>query len=134
MKEGMVSAAPVTMELAVAAGGEDTAMTEPQSEIRNTAPDGRDLQVVDEREFVHQATAWTVGELRRAIADLPDDMPLQVKIADSPGGSTFDVQVVTDAEVGAAIRRPDQEPVLGTTLSLECEFPTGRYLRPTVAR
>jgi hypothetical protein len=38
----------------------------------------------DEEQFEHVTTCWTVGDLRRALAGVPDDTPIKVNVADGP--------------------------------------------------
>jgi hypothetical protein len=50
--------------------------------------------------FRHEVSAWTVGQLRKALADFPDDMPVRVAPLEEPGGELeAPLQVVTNAEV-----------------------------------
>ena len=48
----------------------------------------------------HEVSAWTVGELRKALADFSDDMPVRVAPLEDPGGDLeAPLQVVTGTEV-----------------------------------
>ena len=52
----------------------------------------------DEELFDHQVTAWTVGQLRAALAGAPDDLPVRVITAEEPGSDLAgDEQVVISA-------------------------------------
>ena len=78
--------------------------------------------------FRHEVTPWTVGRLRQALAGLPDDLPLEVMVADKPGGMTEDLQVLVD--VGYAHgTRGDGTEFIGRELQLSCDFPAGQYYR-----
>jgi hypothetical protein len=39
----------------------------------------------DEELFDHQVTAWTAGQLRKALQGVPDDPPVTVVTAEEPG-------------------------------------------------
>ena len=48
----------------------------------------------------HEVSDWTVGELRKALADFPDDMPVRVAPLEEPGGDLeAPLQVVTGTEI-----------------------------------
>jgi hypothetical protein len=83
-------------------------------------PDGEEL-------FRHEVTPWTVGQLRAALAGLPDDTPLQVNYAEEPGGKFVSTQVVIGAGFGSStmngVTTDDRE------FSIDCEFPSGEYYR-----
>jgi hypothetical protein len=106
----------------------------------------------DEELFDHQVTAWTVGQLRTALAGLPDDMPVRVVPADEPGGEvTGDDQVVisagpwADVDVGPTgsaghicipggtaedVRRKLASGELQPShFEIGCEFPSSQYYR-----
>lgn len=40
---------------------------------------------------------WTVGQLRAALADVPDTLPVVVLCLEKPGGSRYDEHVVATA-------------------------------------
>lgn len=85
----------------------------------------------------HEVSAWTVGQLRKALADFPDDMPVRVAPLEEPGGELeAPLQVVTNAEVrGFADASGDVGPagpggeLSGDYVTLECDFPSGEYYR-----
>jgi hypothetical protein len=86
--------------------------------------------MADEEVFTHTVTAWTLGDLRRAVKEaeaLPDDFPVTVTPAEEPGGELAgEEQVVISAgpwggREGAA---PDH-------FEISCEFPPGEYYRRT---
>ena len=93
-----------------------------------------------EATFVHTVTAWTVGDLRRALAHVPDDVQLVCVTAEEPGGKTAgDTQVICGggyAQEWVPPERVDGVRVDGhwtdpnTTYQLELEFPSGTYYRP----
>ena len=39
----------------------------------------------DEELFTHTVRAWTAGELRKALEDVPNDFPVTVVAAEEPG-------------------------------------------------
>jgi hypothetical protein len=54
-------------------------------------------------DFEHAVQAWTVGQLRDALAGLPDDLPIIVDVAEEPGDDTVQEQVVIDAGFGHGV-------------------------------
>jgi Family of unknown function (DUF6225) len=86
--------------------------------------------VNDEELFDHQVTAWTAGELRRALDGVPDDMPIRVVPADEPGSDfADDEQVVISAGLWTAEGVPPSETVPPDHFEIGCEFPSGQYYR-----
>lgn len=83
---------------------------------------------MSEESFEHQVKAWTVGQIRAALAGLPDDLPVIVDVAEEPGGELSDEQVVTNVGFGYGIDAAG-EPYVGRPLRIGCEFPTGTYYR-----
>jgi hypothetical protein len=86
----------------------------------------------------HEASAWTVGQLRKALAGFPDDMPVRVAPLEEPGGELeAPLQVVTNAEVRGFADASGSRPgplgpggeLSGDYVTLECDFPTGEYYR-----
>ena len=87
----------------------------------------------------YEVSAWTVGQLRKALADFPDDMPVRVAPLEEPGGELeAPLQVVTNAEVrvfadASGSGRPGPAgpggELSGDYVTLECDFPTGEYYR-----
>jgi hypothetical protein len=87
----------------------------------------------------HEVSAWTVGQLRKALADFPDDMAVRVAPLEEPGGDLeAPLQVITNTEVRESADGPGtgqsspaspgaSEP--GTYVTLECDFPSGEYSR-----
>jgi hypothetical protein len=77
--------------------------------------------------YEHQVAAWTVGQLRAALEGIPDDYPVQVMVAETPGGDSAGEQVlfaVHQATVigdGREIKRPE--------LCLEADFASGTYVK-----
>jgi len=57
-------------------------------------------------DFEHAVQAWTVGQLRDALAGLPDDLPIIVDVAEEPGDDTVQEQVVIDAGFWSRSRWP----------------------------
>jgi hypothetical protein len=71
-----------------------------------------------EEEFDHVAAAWTVGQLRAALAGLPDHTPISVITADEPASSyAGPEQLIIDVGVH------------GDRVEIALEFPAGRYYR-----
>jgi hypothetical protein len=102
----------------------------------------------DEELFDHQVTAWTVGDLRKALEEMPDDMPVTVVTAEEPGSDfASDEQVVVSAAPWVrAAAWPDSVPAssaddMRTRLAsgevqpdhfeISLEFPSGQYYRRT---
>lgn len=84
----------------------------------------------------HEVSAWTVGELRKALADFPDDMPVRVAPLEEPGGELeAPLQVVTNTEVrpfadgdgAGASPTANGDGVPEEYVTLECDFPSGEY-------
>jgi hypothetical protein len=89
----------------------------------------------------HEVSAWTVGQLRKALADFPDDMTVRVAPLEEPGGDLeAPLQVVTNTEVREFADAPGGgQPRLGgpgddqrgngtgAYVTLECDFPSGEY-------
>lgn len=80
----------------------------------------------DEKLFHHEVTPWTVGQLRKALEGLPDDLPLEVMCAGEPGGMTGLEQVLVDVGFGHGTYSDGTE-FLGRELQLSCDFPSGEY-------
>jgi hypothetical protein len=88
--------------------------------------------------FKHEVSAWTVGQLRKALADFPDDMAVRVAPLEEPGGDLeAPLQVVTSTEVREFADAPGGgrpsgpgEAESGAYVTLECDFPSGEYSRP----
>ena len=87
----------------------------------------------------HEVSAWTVGQLRKALADFPDDMAVRVAPLEEPGGELeAPLQVVTNTEVREFTDAPGggQAGVAGpgagesgAYVTLECDYPSGEYSR-----
>lgn len=95
---------------------------------------------VREVDFEHIVTAWTVGDLRRALQDAPDDARLVVTVADEPGSKLTGPEQVVIAggwqPKWIPPARVDGKWVEGrhdendrTVFELELEFPSGTYTR-----
>ena len=99
-----------------------------------------------EEEFDHQVSAWTVGQLRAAIGQLPDDLPITVITAEAPGSDVAgDEQVVISAApwvndkeawdeldprtAGAMRAKLAAGEVQPDHVEIGLEFPSGRYYR-----
>jgi Family of unknown function (DUF6225) len=77
-----------------------------------------DEQYLGEELFDHQVTAWTAGQLRKALDGIPDDMPVRIQIAEEPGGVVAGPQQVA---IGAGEWHGAFE--------IGCEYPPGEYYR-----
>jgi hypothetical protein len=82
----------------------------------------------------HEVSAWTVGQIRKALADLPDDMPVRVAPLEEPGGDLeAPLQVVVNS--GVRLFADDHGPLSHRAqngdghdyLTLECDYPSGDY-------
>jgi hypothetical protein len=81
----------------------------------------------DEERYRHDVTPWTIGQLRAAMADLPDDTPIEVAVAEQAGGAFVNLWVVINA---AANHDKDSR----SEFTIPCEYPGGTYVRPRTAR
>lgn len=88
-----------------------------------------------EEVFHHRPSAvLTVGDLRRVLEGVPDEVPLKVATADEPGGDAIeDRRVVSNAER----EEVDWEDGFGRPhhddyFVLSCDYPEGDYFRPVV--
>ena len=82
----------------------------------------------------HEVSAWTVGQLRKALADFPDDMAIRVAPLEEPGGDLeAPLQVVVDTEVRlfaddrGQLSRRAQNGDGKDYVTLECDYPSGEY-------
>ena len=103
----------------------------------------------DEELFDHQVTAWTVGDLRKALEGVPDDFSVIVVTADEPGGEFVgDEQVIISAAPWISAEAwprsgpvPDSAEVTRAKLAsgelqpdhleISLEFLSGQYYRRT---
>ena len=91
-----------------------------------------------EIEFEHVVKAWTVGDLRKALEGVPDDVQLVIETAEKPGG---DVAGPTQVVIAAAYVKDWIPPDFSkgesaghfedrrTTFQLNAEFPSGTYYK-----
>jgi hypothetical protein len=97
--------------------------------------------------FGHQVTAWTAGQLRKALEGVPDDMPVTVVTAEEPGSDIAgDEQVVISAAPWVSAEAwprsgpvPDSADAMRAKLAssevqpdhleISLEFPSGQYYR-----
>jgi len=83
--------------------------------------------------YEHTVPAWTVGELRHALADLPDALPVRVAVPEvpttmSPDGEQDARYVVT----GTAEADPRYDTLLrdgDEVLILLADYPSDTYMR-----
>jgi Family of unknown function (DUF6225) len=82
----------------------------------------------------HEVSAWTVGQLRKALAEFPDDMAVRVAPLEEPGGDLeAPLQVVINSEV--RLFADDHGPLSHRAqngdgkdyVALECDYPSGDY-------
>jgi hypothetical protein len=86
----------------------------------------------DEELFTHTVTAWTVGDLRKALEGVPDEFPLVIIPADKPEN---DLAAEEQVVVGAG-SEGSWKPAAGTTgppdhFQIAADFPSGQYYRRT---
>jgi hypothetical protein len=78
--------------------------------------------------FTHTVTAWTLGDLRKAVAaaeGLPDEFPVTVVPAEEPGGDLAgEEQVIISAGPWGGL-----EDAVPDHFEIGCEFPSGEYYR-----
>jgi hypothetical protein len=72
--------------------------------------------------------AWTVGQLRAALAAIPDDTPLVVNAVDTSAPDFADEQVLVGAGFGTVNWGDGYGPEPDTFFGLDCEMPE-RLLR-----
>ncbi len=77
--------------------------------------------------YEHETANLTVGQLRAALAGIPDDLPVTVWAVDKPGGD-FAEELVLCSAVRATGTDDDHEVALPEFI-LEADFPTGSYYR-----
>jgi hypothetical protein len=83
----------------------------------------------------HEVSDWTVGQLRKALANFPEDMPVRVAPLEEPGGDLeAPLQVVTGTEVrtfaagdGAGGPLDESPGAVEEYVTLECDYPSGEY-------
>jgi Family of unknown function (DUF6225) len=67
--------------------------------------------------------AWTVGQLKAALAGVPDDTPLVVNAADACDPTVADEQVIVGAGFGTPDWGDGYGPEPDTLFGLDCEIP-----------
>lgn len=81
-----------------------------------------------EEEFQHTIEMWTVGDLKKALADIEDDTKLIFSPAEEPGSDlTGPEQVAFSAGVSEFYNSHTREAYPAFEVSLE--FPPGTYYR-----
>ena len=82
----------------------------------------------------HEVSAWTVGQLRKALDGYPDGMPVRVAPLEEPGGDLeAPLQVVVSSEIRlfaddhGALSRRAQNGDGRDYVTLECDYPSGDY-------
>jgi hypothetical protein len=92
-----------------------------------------------EVQYEHTVKAWTVGDLRRALDGIPDEVALVIETAETPG-SDFPGpgQVIIGGEwlpdwvppnIAAGERQGHYDDNARTTFQLATDFPSGTYSR-----
>jgi len=69
--------------------------------------------------------AWSVGQLKRALAAIPDDTPLVVNAVDTSDPQVADEQVVVGAGFGVVNWGDGYGPERDAFFGLDCEMPEG---------
>lgn len=69
--------------------------------------------------------AWTVGQLKAALATIADDTPLVVNAANPSEPNVADEQAVVGAGFGAVDWGDGYGPEPDTVFGLDCEIPEG---------
>jgi len=84
-----------------------------------------DLHSIDGCEHCKPAlrAAWTVGQLRAALAGLPDDTPLVVNAAGTGDPNVADEQVIVGAGFGSVNWGDGYGVERDTLFGLDCEMP-----------
>ncbi len=82
--------------------------------------------------YHHTADAWTVGQLREALANLPDDMPVALAVPDNgrpiPLRDSYDDEwVVTGADFLVSQWHDERGEQLDRHLTLMVDRPTGAW-------
>ena len=67
--------------------------------------------------------AWTAGQLKAALAGLPDDTPLAVNAVDTTDPAVVDEQVIVGAGFGTVDWGDGYGPEPGKIFGLVCEIP-----------
>lgn len=84
----------------------------------------------DEELFTHTVTAWTAGQLRKALEGVPDDFPLVIIPADEPDNDlAAEAQVVTSAKTAGSWDPAAREYGAPDHFQVACDFPSGQYCR-----
>lgn len=83
----------------------------------------------EEELYQHRVQPWTVGQLRAALAGLPEDLPLIVDVAEEPGGEMVGRQVVIGAGFGTVDWGDERGEDVDRRFAIGCEFPPGEYVR-----
>ncbi|MEV0702696.1 DUF6225 family protein [Saccharopolyspora sp. NPDC050389] len=78
--------------------------------------------------FKHVVQPWTVGELRKALAGLRDDLPISVWTTSEPDGPTVEERVITHVGFGK-VDEGDGWHEDRTYLGISVDFPSGEYSR-----
>ncbi len=69
--------------------------------------------------------AWTAGQLKAALAVIPDDTPLAVNAVDTSDPDVADEQVIVGAGSGTVDWGDGYGPERDAIFGLECEIPEG---------
>jgi hypothetical protein len=67
--------------------------------------------------------AWTAGQLKAALADLPDNTPVAVRAVDGYDPQVCDEQVITGAGFGTVDWGDGYGPEQSKVFGLDCEIP-----------
>ncbi|MEU8607829.1 DUF6225 family protein [Actinoplanes sp. NPDC048791] len=77
----------------------------------------------------HDVEHWTVGRLREALRDLPDDMVLRAEVADGPSTWPGSEPWGNDQFVITAAAVDDGEHLRSDEFVLRIDHPAGMYVR-----
>ncbi|MFB7937217.1 DUF6225 family protein [Streptomyces sp. NPDC056049] len=80
-------------------------------------------------EYEHLPVVWTVGRLREALKDAPDDAPVHVAVTPFPGCEGYDDRVLV-AYAPVTMHRPATEEAPAwreVEHTLFADWPAGRY-------
>jgi hypothetical protein len=78
--------------------------------------------------------AWTVGELKTALAAIPDGTALAVNVAGPSAPHVAGEQVIAGGGFGTIDWGDGSGPQIGPVFGLECEIPENLLLRPRPAQ
>jgi hypothetical protein len=78
------------------------------------------------RLYEHAQPALTVGQVREALAGLPDYMPISVAVPSQPGGPV-DHELVVTAVDHATIEDEQGEHYIDPAVTIVCDYGSGEW-------